>query len=205
MQSDTRLSRRRLLASVGTSAAALTVGSGVVAAQDGERIATPAIIPETGSVSADENYTGFLLKLDEELDVSYDGIGSCSAEGWTPSNPRAFSAKLVDTVSAGENDSYEVIPSSVALPQDTDFADGDLFVINNQSTCSGGGFLNVQMENIRSDENPVSYNFTRDEGEGGGGGGGDSGAIGPGFGPVAALGGVLGGAYALARRGHGDD
>lgn len=61
------------------------------------------------------------------------------------------------------------------------------------------------MENIRSDENPVSYNFTRDEGEGGGGGGGDSGAIGPGFGPVAALGGVLGGAYALARRGHGDD
>ncbi|MWG34719.1 hypothetical protein [Halomarina oriensis] len=207
MDSDTAVSRRRMLVTAGTSVAALTAGSGVAAAQDngsdggGASIAVPGIIPETGSISADEDYTGFLLKLDDELDVSYDGIESCSAENWSPSDPRAFNAKLVDTVNAGAEDSYEVIPSSVALPQDTEFTTGDLFVVNNQSTCSGGGFLNVQMENVRSSEGRVRYNFTRESDPGSGDG---SGAIGPGFGPVAALGGVLGGAYALARRGRSD-
>ncbi|MFD1513179.1 hypothetical protein [Halomarina rubra] len=205
---NARLSRRRLLATAGTSVAALAAGPTVLAAQDGEseRVAVPAVMPQTGAISGDEDYTGFLLKLTSELDTTVEGVGGCTVEGWTPSNPRVFETQVVDTVNAGENDQYEVVPSSAYLPQDTDFASGDLFVINNQSACGGGEFLGIQLENVRDSEDAVRYNFSREDvSSDGGGDDGESGALGPGFGPVAALGGVLGGAYALARRGRGDD
>ena len=212
-------SRRQVLTAVGTSSVGLVAGSGVVAAQENgsgnesgagsqseaDRIAIPAIMPETGMISADENYTGFLLKLTARLEgTGVEGIGDCTVGGWSPSNPRVFETQVVDTVSANNSDSYEVIPSSAYLPQDTDFQAGDLFVINSQSRC-GGGYLGITLENIRAAENAVSYNYTRDEGGNGSGDGGGSGALGPGFGPVAAVGGVLGGAYALARRGRDED
>lgn len=219
-QNGPRYTRRRVLTTVGTATVGLTAGSGVVAAQDNEsgndsgadsadseseKVAVSAIMPETGMISADEDYTGFLLKLTGELDTGVEGIGDCTVEGWSPSNPRVFETQVVDSVNAGQSDAYEVIPSSVYLPQDTDFRAGDLFVINNQSECTEG-YLGIQLENIRASENAVSYNFTRqnESGDGGGSGGGSD-AIGPGFGPVAAVGGVLGGAYALARRGRGGD
>jgi hypothetical protein len=209
MPSDSHLSRRRLLATTGSSLVALTAGSGLAAAQDGgngsgsQKVSVPAIMPETNDISADEDYTGYLLKLTERLEAEVEGIGGCTVEGWSPSDPLVYDTKVVDTVSAGETDEYEVIPSSAYLPQDTTFEPGDLFVINNQSQCSDG-YLGIQMENIRDSQDSLTYEFERDS-EGGDGGDDGSGAIGPGFGPLAAAGGVLGGAYALARRGRDDD
>ncbi|MFC5971441.1 hypothetical protein ACFPYI_08880 [Halomarina salina] len=212
-QSDRQVTRRRLLGAVGTSVVGLTAGSGIAAAQDdggggdggSDKVAVPAIMPETGEISADEDYTGFMLKLDSQLEQSSVGdIGGCTVEGWSPSTPLVFETQVVDTVNTSESDSYEVIPSSAYLPQDTSFGAGDLFIINNQSQCADG-FLGIQLENIRSSENPVSYDFSRESDGGGGGGGGGSDAIGPGFGPLAAVGGVLGGAYGLARRGSDEE
>jgi hypothetical protein len=201
------LTRRRVLAGLGTGAATLATGSGAVAAQDdggSDKIAVPAIMPETNDLSVDQNYTGYLLKLTDRLEAEVEGIGGCVVEGWSPSNPRVFGTKVVDTVTSGQGDEYEVIPSSAYLPQDTDFEAGDLFVINNQSQCADG-YIGIQMENIRDSQDPVTYQFDREANEGAEDAGDGSGALGPGFGPLAAVGGVVGGAYALARRGDDED
>lgn len=206
---ESDLTRRRVLAGLGTSAATLAAGSGAVAAQDdagSDRIAVPAIIPETNELSADENYTGFLLKLNERLEADVSGIGGCTVGGWSPSTPLVYEAQIVDTVNTSENDGYEVIPSSAYLPQDTTFEPGDVFVVNSQSPCDGE-YVGLQLENIRDSEDAVSYEFEREESGGGdaSGGGGESGALGPGFGPLAAVGGIAGGAYALLRRSDDGD
>jgi len=74
-----------------------------------------------------------------------------------------------------------------------------VFVINSQHDCPEGAYVGLQLEQLLARNLDRGYNDVS-EGEGdSGGGGGSSGAAGPGFGPLAAVGGIAGGAYALLR------
>lgn len=207
----TTLSRRRVLSTTATGLAGLAAGPALASAQEdngsddgSERIQTRGLVPETERVTADDDYTGLFVQLTarlEDLDVGAGDI-DCSFMNWDPENTDVYEAQLVER----SGSEYETIPSQVYVPRDTDLTAGDLFIVNSQRSCSGP-YIGVQLENIRADGLDRGYTdvgSTGNEGGDGGAGGGSSGAFGPGFGPLAAVGGLAGGAYALARRGDGD-
>lgn len=209
---STSLSRRRLLAAAGTVGAGLTAGPAVASAQDngtngsgnesgdGGRINTRAIIPETGRISADEDYTGMFLQLTNRLeDAQAAGVEECDYADWDPGNTDVYEAQLIDKI----GDETDVIASSVYLPHRTDLRTGDVFVIDNQHDCPQGGYIGIRLEQLRAAGIEREYGEIQGENDGGGGGGDTSGAYGPGFGPLAAVGGIAGGAYAFLR-GSGD-
>ncbi len=211
---ETTLSRRRLLRTTGAGIAGLTATSTLAGAQedndsgngsDGSlRIQTRGLIPETDRVTSDDDYTSLFVQLTARLEELDAGAGDidCSFMNWDPGETDIYEAQLIERVGTGS----ETIASQVYVPQDTDLTAGDLFIINNQRSCSGP-YIGVQMENIRADGLDRGYTEVGSTGVEGGDSadeGGSSGAFGPGFGPLAAVGGLVGGAYALARRGDGD-
>ncbi|WP_254536645.1 hypothetical protein [Halomarina litorea] len=211
---DATLSRRRLLTTTGAGLAGLAAAPGLASAQeqngsndsengsdDGSlRIQTRGVMPETGRVTADKDYTGFLVHLTARLDsLDVGDISECSFVNWNPDDTDIFETQLVDRVGQEQ----ETIASTVYVPNGTDLRPGDLLVINSQRECSNA-YIGVQMENIRAPNRKRGY-VAADSGQTGAeGDGGSSGAFGPGFGPLAAVGGLAGGAYALARRGDGE-
>jgi hypothetical protein len=224
---DTTLSRRSLLRTTGAGAAGLAAVPGLAAAQeqnasnetedgnggggggDGLRILTRGIMPETGRITRDQDYTGFFVQLTARLeDIDVGSIGSCSFMDWDPENTNLYETQVIDRT----DQERESIASTLYLPSDTDLRAGDLLVIDEQHNCSGEPYIGVQLENILASNRTRGYTgvgATGDTTAGGGGdagaGAGSSGAFGPGFGPLVAVGGLAGGTYALARRSGGEE
>ena len=208
------LSRRRLLTTAGTLGAGLTVGPAVAGAQenengtgndsadeseDGSRINTRAIMPETDRISSDQDYTGFFLQLTNRLDdTQVAGVEECDFADWDPGNTDVYETQLVNEI----GDDTETLASSVYLPRQTDLRTGDVFVINNQHDCPEEAYIGIQLEQLRAGGIERGYGEV-DDGDGGDDGG-SSGAVGPGFGPLAAVGGIAGGLYALLRGSGGE-
>lgn len=202
------LSRRRLLTTAGALGAGLTVGPAVAGAQengtgngsanesgDGSRINTRAIMPETGRISNDRDYTGFFLQLTNRLeDTQVAGVEECDFADWDPGNTDVYETQLINKI----GDDTETIASSVYLPHRTDLRTGDVFVINNQHNCPDGAYIGIQLEQLRAGGTDRGYGEVADSD------GGSSGAVGPGFGPLAAVGGIAGGLYALLRGSGGE-
>jgi len=199
------LSRRQLLATTGTVGAGLTVGPAVASAQengtdesgdDGSRVTTRAIMPETDRISNDQNYTGLFLHLTARLeDTQVEGVEQCDFANWDPGNTDVYETCLINRI----GDDTEIVASSAYLSRQTDLRPGDVFVINSQHDCPEGAYIGLRLEQLLARNLDRGYNDVS-EGEGdSGGGGGSSGAAGPGFGPLAAVGGIAGGAYALLR------
>ncbi|WP_254542989.1 hypothetical protein [Halomarina pelagica] len=203
------VSRRTLLAGVGAtllgagSASAQENGSGngTNATGDGaeERVDTSAIMPERPA-GENTDYTGMFVHLTNKLkNVDVQGIEQCEVANWDPDETEVFEIQLVDKVGNRE----EIYGSSMYFPNNLNLAPGQLFVIDNQQPCTNG-YLGVQLSEILAENVTRGFagNGTRAEGEEGGG---SSGAFGPGFGPVGALGGIAAVGYALARRAGGDE
>lgn len=204
------LSRRQLLATAGTVGAGLTVEPAVASAQengtnesgaDGSRVTTRAIMPETDRISNDQNYTGLFLHLTARLeDAQVEGVEQCDFANWDPGNTDVYETQLINRI----GDDTETVASSAYLPHQTDLRPGDVFVINSQHDCPEGAYIGLRLEQLLARDLDRGYDDVS-EGEGdSGGGGGSSGAAGPGFGPLAAVGGIAGGAYALLRRSDGE-
>jgi hypothetical protein len=209
---DETVSRRRLLTVVGAGGVALAGGPALAVGQannssgDGgpgdRRLTTPAIIPITGQISATDDYTGFFLHLTRRLespgDTSIAGLKNCKTAGWTPNNPHIFEVQII---TVGEE--TDTIGSTVYLPRDLQPSAGQLFIINSQQRCGGEAYISIQIEELLAQN--VSRGFrtnTTGAGTGDTEGAGGSGASGPGFGLIAAVGGLLAGGYTLARRTH---
>lgn len=214
---EATLSRRRLLRTTGAGIAGLTATSTLAGAQedndsgngsgtqsdDGSlRIQTRGIMPETGRVTKDSDYTGFLVQLTNRLEDTQVASGDlqCSFANWSPENTTVYETQLIDRV----DQETESIASVIYLPSDVDLRSGDVLIINKQHNCSGA-YIGVRLENILASDRTRGYVEAGLAQNGsaldGGQSPGSSGAFGPGFGPLAAVGGLAGGAYALARRG----
>lgn len=205
------LSRRRLLRTTGAGLTGLATGPALISAQEdnntgdgNRRIHTRGLMPETDRVTRDDDYTGFFVQLTARLEDLDAGAGDidCSFMDWDPGETDIYEAQLVERLGS----EYETIPSQMYVSQDTDLTAGDLFIINNQSSCSGP-YVGVQIENIRADGLDRGYTNLGSAGaeeETNAAESGSSGAFGPGFGPSVAIGGLVGGIYALARWGDSE-
>ncbi|MFC7155913.1 hypothetical protein ACFQPA_10650 [Halomarina halobia] len=199
----TFLSRRALLAGVGATALSAapagaqengsgdgTNGSGYDGGVD-DNITTPAILPER-PIGENTDYRGVFVHLTSELeDVQVDGIQQCDVTGWDPGNTDVFEVTLINR----QGDADRTYASSMYFPREVDLTPGYLFVINNQEPCPNG-YLGVEVTEVRAEANRRGFAGSPEAGASGG----TSGASGPGFGPVGALGGIAAVGYALARR-----
>ncbi|WP_123537048.1 hypothetical protein [Halosimplex salinum] len=188
------------------SAGALTRSSGVAAAQITEAAAIPT--PERWS---DANLAGFMIHVGGSIDSEQSQqAADCQVVGsdtWPPDEMLAFDAQLIDR----KDDSTAEEETTLYIGASSDVEPGKLYIINRFNRCED--FVGVSLEQIgRADVNVEIDDRTTDtpadadqpdgattESEDGG-----FGAVGPGFGPLAGLIGLLGGGALLARRGHSD-
>lgn len=175
------LTRRGVLAGLATGTAGLAAPA---TAQPGG-ITTEAVVPESEAFSTDD-YTGFFVHLTgaggPEPD---DTVDQCSVADWDPDDPDVYEAQLVDD--AGEDS--RSTSTTVYANAETELETGSLFVVNTQHDCPGD-FVGLELEELLA--SGIEPSFGERPGE-------PTSAIGPGFGPVAALTGLTAGALALWR------
>ncbi|MFC7196680.1 PGF-CTERM sorting domain-containing protein [Halosimplex aquaticum] len=123
------------------------------------------------------------------------------SDTWPPETMLAYDAQIINAKGEGAPEEEE---TTLYIGESVDVAPGQLYIINRFNRC-GSGFVGVTLEQIgRSD---VGAN-PDDAGNGQGtvttadpdGGGEGFGGSGPGFGPLAALAGLLGGGALLRWR-----
>lgn len=187
--SDRTLTRRRLLA--GTAAAgtaALTPAFAETAAAQSddptENKTPPAAIQNTAPTFGNSDYVGLFIQISGfNRDADRQGVGSCEFVQ-SEDSVTGYDAEIIDTY----NDDHQSESIVMFAVTQAPIQPGKLYVINGQSSCSGG-YVNVQLEEVGS---------SSIETPGSGGSGGSGSAI-PGFGFLAgALG--LGAAGAAAAR-----
>lgn len=191
------------LGSCAVGASGLASASGVAAAQ----ITESAVIPDVEKWD-DPNLAGFMIHVGQELTPEDTRIGAdCHPPGsdpWPPDEILAYNAQLIDRK---QEDAPEVA-TTLHISGDVEIAPGQLFLINRFNRC-GDGYVGITVEqigrrdlaagpgeqatnrpvvDIEEDERPNTDVPT--------------GAIGPGFGPMASIAALLAGA--LLRR-RGDD
>lgn len=185
--SDRTLSRRRLLA--GTAAAgtaALTPAFAETAAAQSddptENKTPPAAIQNTAPTFGNSDYVGLFIQISGfNRDADHQGVGSCEFVQ-SEDSVTGYDAEIIDTYNEDHQSESIVMFAVTQAP----IQPGKLYVIGKQSSCGGGGYVNVQLEEVGSSsiETPGS---------------GGSGSAIPGFGFLAgALG--LGAAGAAAAR-----
>lgn len=190
MTSEDKLSQTRRTFLTGIGAAAATAATPRVAAQEsGTGVFTEAAIPDSAPTFDRDDYVGLFVHISGPgADKSSQGVDSCSFAG--DGTLVTWDAVLVDKTgeSAKESTTLHAKQGAEGLQG------GRLFVVDEQQGC-GDGFVQVSLEQVGASK--VDYKGTTStDGEGGEG---DIDA--PGFGPVAALAGVLGAGWLAKRRG----
>jgi hypothetical protein len=191
--SDRTLSRRRLLAgtaAVGTAALTPAFADSVAAqsGDDEEAITPSAAVQNTAPTFGNSDYTGLFVQVSGyNRDADNQGVGSC---GFVDSEDSVtgYDAEIIDTY----NDDHQSESIVLFAVTQNPIQPGKLFVVNSQTQCGGGGYVNLRLEEVGSSsiETPGSTES---------GSGSESGSAIPGFGFLAgALG--LGAAGAAAAR-----
>lgn len=190
MTPENQPSQRRRTFLTGIGAAAATVAAPSVSAQESETgIFTEAAIPDSAPTFDGDGYVGLFVHVSGPgEDKPSQGVDSCSFAG--DGTLVTWDAVLVDKTgeSAQESTTLHAKQGAEGLQG------GSLFVVNDQQDC-GDGFVQVSLEKVGASK--VDYEGTTStDGEDG------EGTVDvPGFGPVAALAGVLGAGWLAKRRG----
>ncbi|SFR50457.1 hypothetical protein [Halogeometricum limi] len=192
------LSRRRLLsatAAVGTAAVTPAFVGGAAAQSDStENKDTPVAVQNTAPKFGRDDYVGQFVQVSGyDREASKQGVGSCEFVG-SDADITGYDAEMIDTYN-DDHRSEEI--TMFAVTTGTNVQPGKLFVVNEQSQCSGG-YVTLQLEEVGS-----SSIETPGQSDGTGGSSGSSSEI-PGFGVLAGLLGV-GAAGAAAARSGSDD
>lgn len=199
--SEAAVTRRSLLAN-----SAATLGTGAVAASGfvGASGVTAAQITEAGAIpdpakwGDDTDFAGFMIHVGGSLSPERERVAAdCELAGsdtWPPDEMLAYDAQLINR----KDDATEQAETTLYVGETANVTAGKLYIVNRFDRCDGG-FLGVSLEqiglsdvNVAGDGQPTAGTTTADEG--------GSGAFGPGFGPLAAVAGLLGGGALLRRR-----
>lgn len=199
----TRATYRRRTVLRGTALAIGTaVGGGVGAAQTEEtpenRVTTMSVTPEQEDVAGD--MVGMWIHLGPETDPIQASIADeCDIVDWGDEDTIAYDVQLIDRAAEPQERSI-----TLYLPRRVEVGQGDLFIVNDEVPCESG-YVGLELEQIGARNIDVGLDggaTTVDDGDGGGGAPAPSDGIGPGFGPLAAAGGLLGAGWLFGR---GDD
>ena len=212
----TVITRRSALAK-----SAATLGTGAVAAGGfvgasgvaTGQITEAAAIPEPSKWNEDTNFAGFMIHIGESLSPEQERVAAdcelVSSDTWPPDEMLAYDAMLINR----KDDSTEQSETTLYIGENADVTAGKLYIVNRFDRCDSD-FLGVALEqtglsevNVDVDEatdRPAAEDgpadaTTADED------GGGFGETGPGFGPAAAVAGLLGAGALLRRRGDGED
>ncbi|WP_276273327.1 hypothetical protein [Haloarcula litorea] len=178
-------SRRSVLAGAGAALGTLAVGTGAADA----RAETKAVVAEGDETEND--LTGFFVHVGPTTSpIDAQVAAGCAFADWSDDATTAYDVTLVDRAEP-EYARYErtaYVPDSVQLPP------GSLFVVNSQERCTEG-YVGVRLLQIGSDRLEAAASGDVPDRTAADG----TGASGPGFGVLAALGGLVGWG-ALERR-----
>lgn len=208
---ETELTRRSVLAGSAATLGAGSVGVGGLAAASGAaagQATEVAVIPEV-SRWPDANLAGFMVHVGgETTPTETSSTENCDHEGWPPEEILAYDATLINRK---EGDTPEE-STTLYIGGSVDVPGGALYLINTFVEC--GDYVGVNLEQVgqftggddgagATDVGPVADveederpDVRTTEADGGGG----FGAVGPGFGPLATVAGLLGGGALLRWR-----
>ncbi|WP_255198158.1 hypothetical protein [Halorarius litoreus] len=172
-------SRRSVLAATGA------VGAAALVPTASARYTTRMVIPSADGFTGDEDLVGYFVHLGSTTDVSTDpaDVDGCGFENWSPTDLSAFDGRLLDRL----DEDHRETEMTVHVAGDAEVDTGTLWIINGTVECPDGQ-VGLEVEQVGASV-PVSTAEST-----------PSSAIGPGFGPLAAVGGLLAGVAALARR-----
>lgn len=184
------LNRRRFLtgaASLGAAAATPAfVGTAAGQSESQQNKTTPVAVQNTAPTFENDDYVGLFVQVSGyDREASQQGVGSCEFAG-SQEDLTGYDVEMIDTASEANRSE----PATMfAVTEGTNVQVGKLFVVNEQSACSGG-YVTLQLEEVGSSSIQTP----------GAAGGSETGSSIPGFGVLAgALGLGAAGAAAAAR------
>ena len=190
---DSAVTRRTVLAGLGSAVGTLAATDPVVGQQDG--ITGRALLPAVEGIQA-ENLPGYFVHVDPNPNPVEASFGDeCAFADWPADETVGYQILLIDR----KDDDHYSMEMRLYVPDDRSVPGGTLYVVNGATQCAGE-YVGVELERMAADTSVL--------GEVAGGGGVDTpddqtettqtAADGGGFGTLAALAG-LAGAGALAR------
>lgn len=177
-----RWTRRSILTA--TATAGVTALGGVTAAGQ-TAVTTRVVIRTTEDFTGGDGYAGYFLHVGSEStsEFSASDLEDCQFEDYNPSDIAAYNGTLIDR----QDEASRQLPIQVYTAAAADIEPGTLWVVNREVTCADGDFIGLELEQIGA-------TAVRADPEGAANGVGL-----PGFGPLAAVAGLLGGGWLLTR------
>lgn len=176
-------SRRSVLATAGA------LGATALAPTASARVTTRMVVPsQDGFVGDDGDLVGYFVHLggDAGVDTDPSDVDGCGFESWSPTELSAYDARLLDRL----DQEHRETETKVHVAGNADVDTGTLWIVNRQVSCPDD-HVGLEVEQVGA-----AVNVSTEES-------GDSTATegsGPGFGPLAALGGVVASGVGWARR-----
>lgn len=193
-----RYTRRSILRGGAASIGAFAAIPGVVT---GRQVTQTAVIPSP-EPWADDNLAGFMIHVGGSQSPVESNEAECDYENWPPEQPVAYEATIINRKDA-ETPEQDI---NLFIAEDVDIPPGALYLINTFERCESG-YIGVQIERIgrrdvqlsNASDAPVAdvEDDSRPNTQTG-----PSGAIGPGFGALAAIAAVVGGGLLARLRGE---
>jgi hypothetical protein len=149
------------------------------------------VLPSVDGFTGDEDLTGYFLHVggDASVDTDPSDVDGCGFANWSPTDLAAYDARLLDRL----DDDHREKQTTVHLAANGEVDTGTLWIVNRQVSCPDD-HVGVEVEQVGAAVDvPASETAT------------DSGATAtegsaPGFGLLAALGGLVAGGVGFVRR-----
>lgn len=178
-----RWTRRSVLSA--TVTAGVTALAGGAAARQAATT-TRVVILSSEEFTRGDGYAGYFIHIGSEStsEFSVSDLEDCQFENYNPSSVAAYDGSLIDR----QDEASRQLPIQIYTAAAADIDPGTLWVVNRGVDCPSGDFVGLELEQIGA-------TVVRADPEGASGGVGL-----PGFGPLAAIAGLIGGGWALSRR-----
>lgn len=197
-RTDGGVNRRRFLRTAGAATLAPAALSSAASGQE-NRYLRRMVIPRIERFSDD--YVGRFVLLSDPLEKEPEAsaIDDCEFASWSPDETDVYEGLIID-----RHQTQEAVQTDIYMRTGTEFEPGTLFIITAQSPCPND-YVGLEATQVPDERLPPINNSSRQtvpETTADGDAGGLASPGQSGFGPLAALGGIIGATWYRVHRGR---